>query len=141
MEKDFYVYFSDYEYTREFRDHPNFVHPSHYDQFEYQKMPQEEYGKLQLRNGLTLKLILDNGRNKKCPWCDCPSQCIKKTKSVSPYHEGYQAECISCGARGPVFNISTSMNLEDEIIKSEVEDMIKQRWACRIPKGKELSNG
>lgn len=131
------VYFTDPKYIRNFNDHPKFEHPSQYSPQEYQKTSQEEWGKLKLGFPFNLRLILDSGRNTKCPWCDCDHVEVIPVDSKQ-FWTRFAAYCQNCGARGPVMNLSNT-NLDKEEILNEAKDMIKQRWACRIPKGRKVN--
>jgi len=136
MRNDIYVFFSDREALEDFRDHPDFIAPYQYDAFEYHHSFPEEYGKLRLKNRLNLKLIFNNGRDAKCPWCGNPNPIVKEIRSNSEleYYKRFQAECPTCLARGPTLTIVASI-LSDKQIEEQYKDMVKERWANRIPKG------
>ncbi len=143
--KNIYVYFSDPDYLRDFRDHPDFIHPAEYNSFEAQKMSQLEYGKLKILP-LFLKLIYDNGFSHDCPWCGFPGpvikvedrrRCDERIKYLHPIQ--MFAECQQCKARGPSLNIMCE-HINDRLIFSEYKSMVRQRWAARKPKKFESTN-
>lgn len=57
--------------------------------------------------------IMETGRC--CPFCEFDSVCVigeKKDPIKSPNAKGFQAECINCGARGPMGYIDEKNAIE-----------------------------
>lgn len=133
MIKDIYVYFSNRDYLYEFRDHPNFVPPHEYYIEERTLCLREEYGKLSLKNGMQLRLIYDTGRETACPWCGFPEPEIIRHESHSGFFERFFAQCPKCFARGPLLNVNQQALANEEVF-NEFKEMVKQRWAVRLPK-------
>lgn len=134
MSRDLYVYFTHLEYMRDFGQHPNFVPLHEYSYEEQQQRPQEELGKLKFITGQTIRIILDRGRNKACPWCGCSEPKIHYHEGEMPFQFKYYAVCPQCLAQGPTLNVSPSALTSDEELPSEYKELILCRWAHRKPK-------
>lgn len=139
MSKSIYVYFSNKEYLKDFSQHPDFVPPRDYSSLERHDMTQEEYGKIKLKNGINLRLLLDCGKENKCPWCDHPEPKVIIEKSENQFFETIRllermyAKCTYCGAQGPTLNFNAQL-VEDNAIMDEYKNMVLQRWSTRTPK-------
>mgnify|MGYP001569841448 CR=1 FL=1 len=133
INKEIYVYFSNRDFFGEFREHPDFVPPYQYSIYERTLSLRDEFGKLRLKNGMNLRLIYDTGRETACPWCGFPEPEIIKHESRSGFFERFFAQCPKCYARGPLLSVNQQA-LTNEDVFNEFKEMVKQRWAVRLPK-------
>jgi hypothetical protein len=129
--KDIYVYFSNTEYLKELWGCPDYIHPYDYDLQEYSRCTREEYGKLNLKNGIQLRLLFDSRLETKCPWCSYPQPEVKQESHGSKTR--LYAECPDCLARGSILNVNSEL-LENQQTLDEYKKIVMCRWSVRTPK-------
>lgn len=136
--KEIYVYFSDIDFTNEFIKHPDFIALNEYNIKERALCINEEIGKLSLKNGMQIRLIYDAGIEKACPWCGfTKTEIIIEEITIGDITIGditrFFAQCLKCLARGPILNVYPHL-LYNQTSIDEFKEIVRQRWACRIPK-------
>ena len=126
--KDIYVNSSDLKIVRDLRDHRDFKPAHEYPILEYEKISRYEYGEIKTDN-LTIHFIMGNPPKDNCPWCDGENVIQRTTSKCFPFYERFWCECLKCGSRGPILNVSVSISQEN---MEFYLDFIRQRYKQRI---------
>jgi hypothetical protein len=140
-----YVHTSDIKVVKELKYCDEFRYPSEYPATQYEKLYQNEYGKISLR-GLDIHVLV--GRNfsksKKCPWCDTEVELkFKKPRyTQNPLELGseiwFHFECPSCHSRGPIVPVQLPRKEYEQELDPWIEDFLLQKYDDRIPWDKDI---
>ncbi len=124
-----YVNSSDLDTIKIIKNEPSFEHISQYDPYAYPKAHQNEFGRLKTPLNY-YHFIIGQVHQENCPWCGGPPL-LKRIK----HDDGlgfsiYALECIRCGSRGPLLNVSSQRENDKEFM-DECQNLMFARYKRR----------
>ncbi len=128
MRKHIYLHTSNLNQLRDLRDDIKFEPTPHYPPDQLNLTHQNEYGRIKTHHNY-YHIMVGQMKQENCPWCG--SGCVlQKTSQGIIKHSQYCMICISCGARGPILNVSQSMEYNPGEME-EITYLIKKRFETR----------
>lgn len=115
MRKHIYLHTSNLDITKHLRDDHKFEIVPEYGIYEMQLSLRNEYGRIKTDQNY-YHILLGAIQQEGCPWCASPSEIKKVRDSTEFSHAVYCMQCVGCGARGPLLNVSKSIEENEEAI-------------------------
>lgn len=122
MRKHIYLHTSNLEMVRDLREDNAFDPLYEYPPNEISRSFPNEYGRIKTL-GNYYHIMLGQIQQDGCPWCSGPPEVIKLWGSTNTRYAAYCIQCMQCGSRGPVLNISSSAEENKEVYEEHINFM------------------